>query len=386
VIKITFATSSRSDFGLIRPIINYMFQRDAIAVELACLGSASWLEANYLQSGIGPFHISRFEPSTGNQNLEGSRQTVAALSRLCESFSDWLASHSTPTDWLFVPGDRFEIFAAAIAGYYNNCPIAHIFGGDRSEGGHLDDNVRHAITKLAHVHFAVCEDSRQRLLNLGEEHWRVYNVGSPVVESVQEVLDRYEFDIGQLMQPRKYNVLCTYNPITTESEDAGRQFGSILRAFDIVEKNFDVAFVITYPNNEYGSKLIIDELEGIKERSNYFVFKDLGWKDYLATLAHCNLVVGNSSSGMLEAPILGVPTLDIGTRQRGRYAPPSVHHVEDYDPARIATKIEELLLTGERGVSHPYGDGNTSEKIYEVLTRITREKSKKDILQKKITY
>jgi UDP-N-acetylglucosamine 2-epimerase len=223
-------------------------------------------------------------------------------------------------------------------------------------------------------------------LNLGEEHWRVYNVGSPVVESVQEVLDRYEFDIGQLMQPRKYNVLCTYHPITTESEDAGRQFGSILRSFDIVEKNFDVAFAITYPNNEYGSKLIIDELERLKERSNYFIFQELGWKDYIATLARCNLVVGNSSSGLLEAPILGVATLDVGTRQRGRYAPPSVHRVEEYDPVLIAAKIQELLWTGCGAVSHPYGDGSASGRVYEVLTRIVREKSRKEILQKRITY
>jgi UDP-hydrolysing UDP-N-acetyl-D-glucosamine 2-epimerase len=383
--RIVFITSSRSDFGLIRPTIKYVFGRDPAAVQLVTLGLACKLKYDYLRFGIGQFPISRIGLSTTRRNLENFHHTVIAFSHLCGEFSAWLGRQSG-IDWLFAPGDRFEIFAAVVGGYYNNCPIAHIFGGDRSMGGHLDDNVRHAITKLAHIHFAVCKDSFQRLLRLGEEEWRVFNVGSPVVESVKEVLKTHKFTLDQLIRPRKKNVLCTYHPITTEPEDAGGQFDAILEAFRLVEQHLDVSFILTYPNNEYGSKSIIDRLQGLRGKPNYFVFQDLGWEDYLSVLARVDLVVGNSSSAILEAPIVGVPALNVGTRQQGRYSPPKVHHVEQYDPLLIAAKIEELLL-GNRGmISHPYGNGTASPKIYDTLLRIASEKTKREIIQKKITY
>jgi GDP/UDP-N,N'-diacetylbacillosamine 2-epimerase (hydrolysing) len=253
-------------------------------------------------------------------------------------------------------------------------------------GGHLDDNVRHAITKLAHIHFTVCEDSYDRVLKMGEEEWRVFNVGSPVIESTQEVLEKYPFNLDKLIRPREFNVLCTYHPITTESDEAGNQFESILAAFQIVEKQLDVAYILTYPNNESGSNLIVDKLQKVRTRENYFVFEDLGWKDYLATLARVNLMVGNSSSAMLEAPILGVPALDVGTRQRGRYSPSNVHHVEAYDAMIIAGKMRELLIDGRYPMNHPYGDGTTSQEVYATLARLMNEKSRREILQKRISY
>ncbi len=383
--KIAIATSSRSDFGLIRPIVKYFFTR-GVQVSLVCLGAACELQEDYLREGIGAFPVDRINTDVKADSMISLHQTVEVFSDLCSGMSRWISELAEPVDWFLVPGDRFEIFASVVAAYYNNLAVAHIFGGDRSEGGHLDDNVRHAISKLAHLHFTVCEDSRDRILHLGEEEWRVHNVGSPVVESVMEILDNYEFDLGWLITPRKYNLLCTYHPITTESGDAGKQFRSIIIALEILRGRLDFSCIFTYPNNEFGSEKIVEELQGLVGNENYFIFETLGWKNYLATMNCCNLVIGNSSSALLEAPILGVPSLNIGTRQKGRHSLPTVDHVESYDPEQISFKIEQMLLRDKQPKAYPYGDGTSSAQIYCILSSLSAEKSRREILQKRITY
>jgi len=182
-------------------------------------------------------------------------------------------------------------------------------------------------------------------------------------------------------------VICTYHPITTEPEDAGRQFQSILDAFDILASRLDVAVIFTYPNNENGSASIRESLDKERGKQGRFVFSDLGWQLYLRVMSRCDLVVGNSSSAMLEAPIVGVPALDVGTRQRGRFSPPSVTHVEEYDAGRIAAEMQRILLSGRgEATDHPYGDGTASQRIHQILSRTNRERSRREILQKKITY
>lgn len=383
---VLFVTSSRADFGLIRPIIKYAFQQDPSTVDLVCTGAASKMSAAYAHEGIGEFPIARIVSPVDREHLLSSHETATSLAHTCQMFSSLIARRARLPTWVFAPADRFEILGAVLASYYNNCPIAHIFGGDRSIGGHLDDNSRCAITKLAHVHFAVCEDSYQRILRLGEEPWRVFNVGSPVVESVRDIQRESPLRLEDLFQTRAYNVLCTYHPITTEAQEAGRQFESILQAFELIGRDFDTSFIITNPNNEHGSSFIVQKMESVRHRPNYYIFAELGWKKYLAVMSQCDLVIGNSSSGMLEAPILGVPSLDVGTRQQGRYCPAGVACVQDYDPAQIAGKMRELLTRERYAARHPYGEGCTSQVVYDILQRITQQKSRKEILQKKLTY
>ena len=385
-LRIAVATSSRSDFGLIRPTLRYLFQQDPDGVELLCLGRAAVLDSEYLRDGIGDVSIVRIGPDGNKESLTSSHETIMSLSQITARVSEWLSADDISRDWILIPGDRFEIFAATIASYYNNVPVAHLFAGDRSEGGHQDDSVRHAISRLAHQHFAVCEDSYRRLLAMGEEPWRVHNVGSPVVESVHEVVDGMEVNLGKLIETRRYNIICTYHPITTEPERAGEQFQAIIAAFDLLQSRLDAAVLFTPPNNENGSGAIQKLLAEQRNRPNRYVFADLGWKRYLQTVSQCDLVVGNSSSAMLEAPILGVPALDVGTRQRGRFSPSSVRHIEQYDVARIAAVMEEVLKDGRGDVQHPYGDGNASRQIFETLRALSSTKSKGQILRKRITY
>lgn len=386
--KVVFVVSSRSDFGLVRPVLKFFSNSVELEVELLCLDVSSHLQDDYMLDGIDRARVHRpLKSDLRLSHLESSLDTLKLFSALSAAVAKWIASTRSKLDWFVIPGDRFEILAATVAAYYSNIPVVHLFGGDRSQGGHLDDSVRHAVSKLAHVHFPVCDDSATRLLRLGEESWRVINAGSPVVESVREVMSTGKIDINQWIKKKKYNLICTYHPITTEPEAAGAQFKCIVDAIQKVSEQEDISCIFTHPNNEVGSEAILAELDHIKDVPNFRIYTSLGWKDYLSVLSCCDLVIGNSSSAMLEAPILGVPSLDIGTRQKGRYCPRGVYREEDYTSSILANRIRGILkLEARPCVDHPYGDGTTSKLIYENLDRISQQYSLKEILQKKITY
>lgn len=386
--RVAFVVSSRSDFGLIRPVLKFFSNSAELNVDLLYLDVSDSLSDDYLLDGIGRAQVHRLlKTSMHLSHLKTPLETLKLFSEICPAVASWIDSAKGDLNWLVIPGDRFEILAATVAAYYSNIPIAHLFGGDRSQGGHLDDSVRHAVSKLAHIHFPVCSDSATRLLNLGEESWRVINVGSPVVESILEITTAGEVDINQWIPPKKYNLICTYHPITTESEEAGAQFKSVVDAILKVSEQEDISCIFTHPNNEVGSEAILAELDRIKNIPNFRVYASLGWKNYLRVLSCCDLVIGNSSSAMLEAPILGIPSLDIGTRQKGRYCPIGVYREEAYDSSIIANRIFYILKSAAPSCTgHPYGDGFTSKLIYENLDQIFRQHSLKAILQKKITY
>jgi UDP-N-acetylglucosamine 2-epimerase len=206
-----------------------------------------------------------------------------------------------------------------------------------------------------------------------------------VVESVREALaDPAPLD--RLITPHRFNVLGTFHPISTEPLEAGRQFDALLEALDRVAGQCDVAFILTHPNFEYGSEAIVDRLKRLEGRANYFIFQQLGWKRYLQTMSECDLVVGNSSSLLLEAPILGVPSLVVGTRQRGRFSPPTVRHIETYDSEAIASAVLAMLDSPRPTARHPYGAGDSSARIADILLHVSAEHSRAAMVQKQIAY
>jgi UDP-N-acetylglucosamine 2-epimerase len=213
----------------------------------------------------------------------------------------------------------------------------------------------------------------------------VSNIGSPVVESVREVAAEAP-PLERFVPPGSRALLCTYHPIGTEPERAGAQFEALAAALREVRRRSGVSVVLTFPNNEPGSEAIVAELERLRGQEGFHVHENLGWRNYLGLMSRCALVVGNSSSGLLEAPIVGVPTLDVGTRQRGRLAPASVSREESYDPARLASRMLELLAAQRRPVEHPYGDGRASLLAWETLSSVHRARSRSEILRKRMTY
>jgi UDP-N-acetylglucosamine 2-epimerase (non-hydrolysing)/GDP/UDP-N,N'-diacetylbacillosamine 2-epimerase (hydrolysing) len=298
-------------------------------------------------------------------------------------------------DFLVVYADRFESFAAVIAGTQMNIPTAHVEGGDYTEGGALDDTVRHAMTKLAHLHFTTNECAAERVRRMGEEPWRVFNVGFPALDLVaaglyatpDEVVATLGLDLSRPI------VLFCQHSVTTEFERAGEQVSASLEALTaLARRGYQV--VMTYPNNDAGGRRIIDELHRVERAAgpNIQVFKSLGRRSFHGLLNVIGRVgrgafAGNSSAGIKETPAFGCPAVNIGARQQGRLRGANVLDVP-YEAEAIAAAIERCASDdGFRGqcrtCRNPYGAGNAGPRIAEVLATIPLDLR---LLRKKMTY
>ena len=296
-------------------------------------------------------------------------------------------------DFNVVYGDRFEAFGAVIASTQLNIPTAHIEGGDITQGGALDDSVRHAMSKLSHIHFTTNSDSSQRLLAMGEEPWRVHTVGFPAIDlieknnfaSKQEIYEKLSISADRPL------IVFTQHSVTTEFQRAGEQVQPSLAALKyFADKGVQV--VITYPNNDAGSSLIIKELEKLNKHPNIKLHKSLGHYLYHGLLAlsldeNAQVVcVGNSSSGLKETPAFCCPAVDIGSRQEGRLKGKNVISV-DYDINQIKSAIEVAFFDKKfknicKSTSNPYGIGKAGVKMSTVLSSISLDDL---LIRKKMT-
>jgi UDP-hydrolysing UDP-N-acetyl-D-glucosamine 2-epimerase len=270
-------------------------------------------------------------------------------------------------DIVVLLGDRFEIFAAAQACLIHNIPIAHIAGGDTTEGA-IDEAMRHAITKMAHVHFVTNEQSANRVRQLGEDPRHVHMVGSPGLDHLrrQGLLDRASVESRLDRKLAERNLLITFHSVTLDLDYGNRQFGELLAALDGLDPSIYLWF--TQPNADTGGRMMAETLnEWVAARADRArVYTSLGQELYMSLMANVNAVVGNSSSGLYEAPSLGIATVDIGDRQRGRLAATSVLRcAPDRGPIREA--ILHAMSLDCSGAVNPYGDGHATTKIVDVL-------------------
>ncbi len=298
-------------------------------------------------------------------------------------------------DLMVVYADRFEGFAAVIAATQMNIPTAHIEGGDITEGGALDDSVRHSMTKLSHIHFTTNEQATNRVLAMGEEIWRVHTVGFPAIDLItesnyatpEEIKKKYDLDINRPI------VLYTQHSITTESEKAGKQVEPSIDALKKLATS-GVQVVVTYANNDVGGKIINEKLEILKKQNfpNIQIQISLGRYFYHGILALARLedtkivCVGNSSSGLKETPVFGCPAVNIGSRQEGRLRGVNVLNVgyrseEIYD-AIIKCLYDEDFRKTARTTFNPYWLGDAGTKIANVLAGIPLGEK---LLRKKMT-
>ena len=298
-------------------------------------------------------------------------------------------------DMLVVYADRFEGFAAIISGTQMNVPTAHVEGGDLTEGGALDDSVRHAMTKLAHLHFTTNPQATNRLLAMGEEAWRTHTVGFPAIDLVMEgcyaaredVVARYGLDLSRPV------VVFTQHSVTTQFDQAGEQVKSSLEAMAQLAGE-DVQVIITYPNNDAGGRRIIEQIRKFENGGvpNVQIHRSLGRYNYhgLLALAWDSSVqvvcVGNSSSGIKETPAFGCPTLNIGSRQDGRLRAANVLDV-GYDSEHIYAAVKRSFEDGAfleicRTCDNPYGVGDAGRKIAQVLATV---KLDQQLLRKRMT-
>lgn len=279
-------------------------------------------------------------------------------------------SHCQP-DILLVLGDRFEMYTAALAALPFKIPVAHIHGGEVTEGA-IDDALRHAMTKLSHLHFVATQVYAQRVMQLGEEPWRVTVSGAPALDRVPT---HQPISCGEL--ERRYDInlqppplLVTFHPVTLEYDQAEWQINELLAALDAC----DLPVVFTLPNADTNSRLIIQKIEAfVQTHQSASIVANFGAQGYFSMLGYALAMVGNSSSGLIEAPSFGLPVVNIGTRQNGRVRGPNVIDV-GYDRAAILAGIKSAIQPEFqeciRHAQNPYGNGGAAEVIVERLKSV----------------
>ena len=359
-------TGSRADWGLLVSPLTLLRDDSAFRLSLAVTGQhlAPEGKASLAEMAVDGFavdgSIDLHQPDT---SLTGVAQALAAA---VTGFSD-LFKHKRP-DMLIVLGDRFEIFGAVQAALLARIPVAHFCGGDLTEGA-VDDAMRHAITKMSHLHFVTNVEAVRRVRQMGENPERIHLVGSPGLDRIRSVarMPRTAFFESIRLQPREKNAIVTFHPATL-SEDSERQCAELLAALDTFGPKMGLIFTgVNLDVSGNALQRMIDAFAA--KRANAVVIASLGSQRYISALTHADLVVGNSSSGLYEAPSFDIPTVNIGDRQKGRLRATSVI---DCVPERAAIRAAiKLALTRDcTGTVNPYGDGHSSPRIVAVLKEI----------------
>ncbi len=284
-------------------------------------------------------------------------------------------------DIIVLLGDRFEIFSAAASAMIARIPIAHLHGGEATEGL-IDEPIRHSITKISHLHFTAAEEYKRRVVQLGEDPARVFNVGGLGIDNIRKLklMSREEFEDSINFKLSSKNLLVTFHPVTLEHATAGDQFQNLLNALDELE---DTKFIFTKPNADTEGRLIIKMIDDyvFENSHNAVAFTSLGQLRYLSALKFVDACIGNSSSGLAEAPTFKIGTINMGDRQRGRLMADSVIDCEP-EKESILSAIRKLyskeFQNKLKDVKNLYGEGGAAKKIKKTL----KEVDLSDILKK----
>jgi UDP-N-acetylglucosamine 2-epimerase (non-hydrolysing)/GDP/UDP-N,N'-diacetylbacillosamine 2-epimerase (hydrolysing) len=376
--KVCVITGSRAEYGLLSPVMSAIQHHPNL--ELCVIVTGMHL-------------MDRFGLTINEIKKDGFRIDseifISADDDISRSFGETVAGISMAIkkinpDFILILGDRFDALAGAIAGATNNIIIAHIHGGDKTTSGHIDESIRFAITKFAHIHFVATIESKKRLIRFGEQEFRIYQVGSPAID----VILSKTFTPALIANKLNLNlnipiIIVLQHPVSVEKDEAANQIRQTLLA--IKELNYQT--IIIYPNSDLGSLEMIDEIEKYRGISNIQIYKNIEHELFLGLLKISTVLVGNSSSGIIEAPSFNLPVVNVGSRNVGREHAQNVIFV-DYDKEQILHAIKKALFDKEfkkkvNNCINPYGDGNSSNRIVEILATINIDKN---LLTKQITY
>ena len=366
--KICVVTGTRAEFGLMYWIMKLLQEDEEIDLQLIVTGMHLSPEFGLTFQDIekAGFRIDKKIEMLLSSDSEIGISKSMGLAQI--SFAE--AYQELTPDLIILLGDRFEIFSAASAAMVSKFPIAHLHGGETTQGL-IDEPIRHSITKMAHLHFTGTEIYRKRVIQMGENPARVFNVGSPGLDNIfkLDLLDREAFEKSIDFKLNKKNILITFHPVTLENNTSEKQFEELLNALTELK---DTSFIFTKPNSDTNGRIIIQQIDDFVAKNPKIAccFKSLGQLRYLSGLQYVDVVLGNSSSGLAEAPSFKVATIDIGDRQKGRIKAESVISC---DPTRRSIlKALKLAFTEEfqenlKDVKNPYGDGGASEKIVNII-------------------
>ena len=366
--KVCIFTSTRADWGLQRGVAELIRESDGLQLQLLVSGS----------------HLSEKHGMTVNEIVADGFAVDARVDILqfddsstgiCKSMGLALSGYGESLDHLkpdllMILGDRYESFCVAAASQVQRVPVAHIHGGETTEGA-VDEAFRHSITKMAHLHFPCCEEYRRRIIQQGEDPERVFNVGALGIENIRKVplMDRKELAASILFNLDRPFFLVTFHPVTLEDATAGEQFEDLLSALDQFAGH---GIVFTKANADTDGQVVNDRIDAYaaEHPERCLVVASLGLKRYLSAMKICDAVVGNSSSGILETPAFGVPTVNIGDRQRGRLRTRSIIDCEPDNGAIVAAiqkALDPQFRDSLQGLEHPCEQENTAARIVEKI-------------------
>ncbi|HNP32569.1 MAG TPA: UDP-N-acetylglucosamine 2-epimerase [Flavobacterium sp.] len=362
--KILFLTGTRADFGKIKSLISILENNQEFEVFVFVTGMHLQKEYGYTLIEIERCNFKNvyaFENHTDETTMD------LTLAKTIEGFSAYCKI--VQPDLIVIHGDRVETLAGAIVGSLNNILVAHIEGGELS--GTVDELIRHSVTKLSHIHFVSNDEAAKRLLQMGEMQSSIFTIGSPDIDimfsnnlpTIENVKQYYEIDFDEY-------AIVMFHPVTTEAEQMHQYAEDFVESLLKTNGNF----VVIYPNNDLGSKYIIDAYQKIKDNSRFRIFPSLRFEYFLVLLKNAKFIIGNSSAGIREAPYYGIPTINIGTRQQNRTLNADIINV-DYQKENILKALESVNSHKTFQVVNDFGKGESaklflnslfSEQIWEI--------------------
>jgi len=365
--KICVITGSRAEYGLLRWIMQGIKDDPDLTLQIIATGMHLSPEFGLTYQVIEQdgFQIDRKVEMLASSDTPVGIAKSMGLGLI--GFADALSE--LQPGLIVVLGDRFEIFAAVSAALVARIPVAHMHGGETTEGA-FDEALRHSITKMSHLHFVAAEAYRQRVIQLGEQPDRVFLVGGLGIDNIKclQLLDRAALEASLDFKLGPRNLLITFHPVTLETATAENQMAELLTALELLK---DTQLIFTLPNADTDGRTLIKMVEKfVAQHSNASAYTSLGQLRYLSSIAQVDGVVGNSSSGVTEVPSFKKGTINIGDRQRGRLQAESVINCEPTSRS-IATALELLYSTDFQvslhKVTNPYGEGGASEKVVSIL-------------------
>ncbi len=365
--KICVVTGSRADYGLLYWLMQDIKASSQFELQLVVTGMHLSPEFG---STVNVIEADGFKVDARVESLLSSDTSVAVTKSVglgVIGFAD-VCERLRP-DLMLVLGDRFEIFAAAQAALFARLPTAHIGGGDVTEGA-FDEAVRHSISKMANIHFVTNRISAKRLEHMGENPDQIYIVGSPGLDHLHRsaAMDRETLEHELDFRFREKNFLITFHPVTLDNMPSSDQLEELFQALDRFGQ--DVGLIFTMPNADTEGRTLIQHIEKyVANKDNARAYTSLGQKRYLGTMSVADVVIGNSSSGLYEAPSLQTPTVNIGLRQQGRLKAASVFDCAPEKEA-IVEAISQALSFGHQSVENPYQQGDSAKLILNALGAI----------------
>ncbi len=363
--KILFITGTRADYGKLKSLMKAIEASEEFELLIYVSGMHLLEQYGMTIREIYKDGYKNIYPALGQVHTQSMSYNLGNVICSLTGYVD-----NVKPDMIVVHGDRIEAIAGAVVGALNNIRVAHIEGGEVT--GTIDESIRHAVSKFAHFHFVANDDARSNLVQLGEDAANIYVIGSPDLDimnsdnlpDIEEVKSRYDITFD------KYSILL-YHPVTTELEQIYDHVKNVVDAI----KEYQDNYVIIYPNNDTGSDIILSKLNTLQNRKNVRLLNSIRFEYFLTLLRNANCMLGNSSAGVREAGFYGVPAIDIGTRQKGRYNLEKCPNIQwtPEDKALIVSALENI--DSHRTKSFGFGDGRSTELFMQALRSDIWEKT-----------